>query len=1360
VSRRGLSVFLTLALVLAAFTGFAPGAIAKTTSSNAAAAVAQSRMTKARERREAEVTQAEREAAADRLKAEMAAAETDAVKPTAVPGPGGTPDYFGTTPNWANSPLLKKFIQELPKLSVAYPDTTTYPGSDYYEIELQQYTQKMHPDLPATTLRGYVQVNKGTDGEGNNTIEPDPISYLGPTIFATKDRPVRVKFTNKLPTGEGGDLFIPVDTTIMGAGMGPLGMSAMPMNYTQNRAAVHLHGGKTVWISDGTPHQWITPAGEDTPYPKGVSVRNVPDMPDPGDGSTTFFYSNQQSARMLWYHDHSYGITRLNVYVGEAAGYFITDDTEKKLIADGTIPAEEIPLIIQDKTFVDESTITTTDPTWNWGSTPGTPHTGDLWFTHVYMPNQNPSNIDGVNPMGRWHYGPWFWPPTTAIMNPPVPNPYYISAEATPWENPVAPGVPDNSMGMEAFQDTPIVNGAAYPTLNVDPKAYRFRILNAASDRFLDLQLYEADTSTVSADGRRLTEVKMVPASITPGWPEDWPVDGREGGVPDPTTMGPDWIQIGTESGFLPKPAVFSQQPITWVTDVTLFNAGNVDKHTMLLAPAERSDVVLDFSAYAGKTLILYNDAPAAFPAGDPRYDYYTGAPDLRDTGGVLGAEVGFGPNTRTIMQINVADITPADPYDLDALNAAFASTDTTAGVFEASQNPILVPNTRYDSAYNKTFPADAYVRIFQNEFTFKTIDGTTVTFPLEPKAIQDEMGETFDQYGRMMGNLGLEMPGTNAVNQNFILYGYMDPPTENMKDAMEPLTPVLGDGTQIWKITHNGVDTHPIHFHLFDVQVINRVGWDGFLRYPDDNELGWKDTVRVSPLEDTIVAMRPIVPKQPFGVPESVRPFDPTMPIGSTMGFTNIDPLTGQLMDPPVTNQLFNFGWEYMWHCHILSHEEMDMMRPIAVDVLTTVPAAAALSVEGTPGAPVTLTWVDPTPGDAPATLGDPSNEIGFHIQRATYAANGTLGAYSTIAEGLANQTSYVDTTTVDTATHPAYRYRVVAYNASGSTNSNTVLIGTPFMPPIRISGPDRYTTAIAAAQTAFPDWTNVQHVVVVSGETLVDALAASGLAGAYDGPLLFTQSNVLTAATRNAIAAMPAGVKVHIVGGTPAVSASVASALSSIASVSSVDRTSGSDRYATAAAVATKMKVVLGGAFPNKVFIANGSDANNMYDAIVASPASSNAHLPVLLVSATSVPAATSGAISALGITQKYIVGGTPAVSASIATQLGVAPGDRISGSDRYGTAVAFAQRANTEGWLTYTNVGLTSAIVDGLSGGAMMGKLGGPLLLTSSTSLPTTTRDFLVANKMAIMQSYVFGATNVVSTNVYNAISSALQ
>ena len=155
-----------------------------------------------------------------------------------------------------------------------------------------------------------MQLNNGTDGSGHNTIVPPTTPYyLGPVIQANAGTPVRVKFVNQLPTGTTGNLFLPVDTTLMGAGTGPKGGTEL---YTQNRATIHLHGGFTPWISDGTPHQWITPASETTSYPKGVSVPNVPDMwstqtvdrspparrstNNPGPGAMTLYYTNQQSA--------------------------------------------------------------------------------------------------------------------------------------------------------------------------------------------------------------------------------------------------------------------------------------------------------------------------------------------------------------------------------------------------------------------------------------------------------------------------------------------------------------------------------------------------------------------------------------------------------------------------------------------------------------------------------------------------------------------------------------------------------------------------------------------------------------------------------------------------------------------------------------------------------------------------------------------------------------------------------------------------------------------------------------------------------------------------------------------------------
>ncbi len=100
--------------------------------------------------------------------------------------------------------------------------------------------------------------------------------------------------------------------------------------------------------------------------------------------------------------------------------------------------------------------------------------------------------------------------------------------------------------------------------------------------------------------------------------------------------------------------------------------------------PAERGDVIVDFSKYAGKTLILYNDAPAAYPGRVATYDYYTGMPDL-GAGQVIP---GYGPNTRTIMQVKIAGATPAPAFNLTALNNAFKHHADGSGVFESSPGP------------------------------------------------------------------------------------------------------------------------------------------------------------------------------------------------------------------------------------------------------------------------------------------------------------------------------------------------------------------------------------------------------------------------------------------------------------------------------------------------------------------------------------------------------------------------------------------------------------------------------------------------------------------------------------------------
>jgi FtsP/CotA-like multicopper oxidase with cupredoxin domain len=978
---------------------------------------------------------------------------------------------------------IRKFVDTLPGIDAAgannlgqfipkaIPDTTTFLGSDYYEIAIVEYEEKMHSDLLPTKLRGYVQLDTNViPGAGVPLVNPNgtpinfpsgaqargvtPAHYLGPLIAATKDRPVRIKFYNLLPTGVSGNLFVPVDTSVMGSGPGPSLTAADPdpQNpqcgavglkplgcYAENRANLHLHGGLSPWISDGTPHQWVTPAGESTSYPKGVSTKNVPDMPDPGPGAITFFYTNQQSARLMFYHDHAWGMTRLNVYVGGAAPYMIKDEMEQQLTTDGILPGNVIPLAIQDKTFVpSDAQLISADPLWDkvrWGDA------GDLWVPHVYVPAQNPGDSSGVNQFGRWAYGPWFWPPTNNIDYPPINNPYFVDScnPDVNWCEPLLmPATPFVSMGMESFHDTPVVNGTAYPTVTVQPQAYWFRVLNAANDRSFNLSLYVADPAAA-------TEVQLNPAEVAAAL-----ADSTVFPTPVAGTEGPSWIQIGSEGGFLPAPVVIPAQPTTWVNDPTVFNAGNVDQHSLLLAPAERADVIVDFSQYAGRTLILYNDAPAAFPARDPRYDYYTGNGDYRDTGGTPPTIAGYGPNTRTMMQIRVADGT-GTPFNLAALQAAFAHKADGSGVFESSQNPIIVGQGAYNSAYGTSFqnngPRAGLAQIYDTALSFDTLAGVPLVLPFQRKAIQDEMGEAFEkEYGRMSGNLGLEAPNTQAgLQQNLILYPFVNPATEVVKPIALPpgvnVTPISSatDGTQIWKITHNGVDTHPIHFHLFDVQVLNRVGWDGIIRKPDLNELGWKETVRISPLEDTIVALRPFQPKLPFGLPDSIRPLNPAMPIGSEAVFMNVDAF-GNPISPPITNVMTNFEWEYVWHCHILSHEEMDMMRPISAqaDPMLANPPRVTFTRNTTTGV-VNLTWIDGTPinYNSPTTLttwGSMANEIGYRIERALVANNGNIGAYTPIGTVLANQTAYIDSTAL---VNRNYRYRVVAYTAAGDTQS-----------------------------------------------------------------------------------------------------------------------------------------------------------------------------------------------------------------------------------------------------------------------------------------------------------------------------------
>ena len=986
-----------------------------------------------------------------------------------IAGPGSVTDPVTSSvfqTYYANSPLLRQFVDTLPGLTstakntfakagvagqyipVASPDLTTYPGSEYFILAVVEYSQLMHRDLQkATTLRGYVQLYPKTIERAKGFVLPktaialkypngSPITwpntspaeqvyaydnphYLGPMITTNKGTPVRLKVMNFLPVGKAtldtngkvtsrnGDIFLPVDQSLLGA-------SNIQNTYPQNRISIHLHGGDSPWISDGTPHEWISPANDPTPYKKGDRLTNVPDMPDPGDGAMTLFWPNDQSARLMWFHDHTFGTTRQNAYGGEAAPYLINDPAESALLGN-TIPVDMIPLIIQDKTFVPND-IATQDSKWDtlaWGQP------GDLWFPHVYEPNiiLDSTNAPVNNPAGRWDFGPTD-PGAATVAALPLVDGSYGNVSTTP----------------ESYMDTPVINGVAYPTLNVQPKAYRVRFLNAANDRYFNLSLWVAD-NTIPAllDGRTNTEVKMIAeAPDTNCNPLSFRfADGRPGGVPDPLTAGPNIIQFGNEAGLLPSPVIHNPKPMNFDCDLSETSGG------FYLGNAERADTVIDFSQFAGKTLILYNDSSAPVPDGDTRYDYYTGNPDQSPMGGAPSTAVGFGPNTRTIMQIKVA---------AKVTGAALAPTP--ANAYETTTLPTLT--TTLLNAY--TSVADPHIDntiIADGAVTAKTLLDLQKTYPsMKIKTIE---GGFETNMGRLTANFGLELPGNAAPTP----VGYIDKPSEIINQSE----------TQYWLIKNDDADNHPIHFHLFNVQVLARVNHlTGFVSNPQPNEAGWKDTVQNWPGQDVLVAMKPKTPELPFGLPDSYRLMAPTLAANATtntsldysnligpnvpLAFLQYDLTNGAPLPLPQTNEYYDYGWEYTWHCHILGHEENDLMRPMVYFPTISQPGkpTGVSVVNGL------VSWVDPTPATSLLTKGNSSNEIGFRVERADSGLSNwqpltTSSKFiNQTVNTLANATSLQDASFDPTK---AYSYRVVAVNqavesgSTGETVSDQVQVG-----------------------------------------------------------------------------------------------------------------------------------------------------------------------------------------------------------------------------------------------------------------------------------------------------------------------------
>jgi spore coat protein A len=531
---------------------------------------------------------------------------------------------------------LAKYQQALPVPGHGIVVASPTGSANTYAFTLREISRQLHPQLPPTPIWAYDD-GSGLGGQAGS---------FGMAVAAQSGTPVRASFTHTLPATYPD--WIPVDTRL----------TVKPDKVV--RVMAHLHGGFVAADSDGNPAVTIDGFG-------------------PGD-TQEVFYTNQlpqMPASLLWFHDHGFGTTRLNVFAGLAAAYILRDEHDTGAVDNPIgIPggAYEIPLVIQDRQFSPDGT-----------------------FLYPV------SDIPGVTWIGEY------------------------------------------------FGDVMLVNGKVWPFLNVEPRLYRFRILNGCNARILNLGL----------GGARL------------------------------------W-QIGAEGGLWDQP---------------------VPVKNLVLAPAERADVIADFRPSPGQTLVMKN-APPPKPVVTPA------------------------PSLSAVMQIRV-------------------------GTTVSQPGPATIP---------------------------ASLPGRKADLETETPAVTRYI--TLNEVAPETAAWALNLNGLDFEKST---------PTE---------TPKAGT-VEDWVYVNMTGDTHPMHTHLVTHQVIGRTPFDvaayqsavgsgpsgtpggtdptpfatGPMEPPDPTERGFKDTTKVNPGYFTTIRAK----------------FD--LPAGVTAPQT------------------------YVHHCHIVEHEDNDMMLPFIVE-------------------------------------------------------------------------------------------------------------------------------------------------------------------------------------------------------------------------------------------------------------------------------------------------------------------------------------------------------------------------------------------------------------------------------------------
>jgi FtsP/CotA-like multicopper oxidase with cupredoxin domain len=723
------------------------------------------------------------------------------------------------------------------------PPVMNSVADDKYDIAVREFQQQILPGgiwntvtgrndpFPATPVWSY-----GPAQDPTPAIAPDPTSqfnYPAYTIETRSGKPVDVRWLNQLvanpdacnfgnPVGDPDCNFLPhllpIDQTLHWANppMDCLDGSTRTDCAGDNPAfykgpvpiVTHVHGAHVGPDSDGYPEAWWLPGAGNIPASYARSGRlfdTATGQNTAAQGYADFRYRQDQPATTLWYHDHTLGMTRSNVYAGPAGFWLIrggkNDDakvynTNPRKMKTAKLPGpapvarddvlslnvpgnklrnsiREIPIVIQDRSFNAD---------------------GSLFYP------DNRAFFEGLNVPGQ---PPQF--PGAGVLD----IDFVPDSDIAPIWNP------------EAFFNVMVVNGVAWPTLEVANAKYRFRLLNGCNSRFLNLAL------------------------TYPG-----------GELP--------FIQIGAEQGFLPQPVEILtgfSTPITNGSKPTNRVPAPDPQQALLMGLAERADVIVDFGGLpAGTIVTLTNTAPDA-PFG--------GFPDVPADPSTTGVVMQFVVNPKLS---NKNDTKTTDPYKLVLSAEAPLGNATVTRQVSLNEGESEVVCAEDDGSGN-------LVQVLSSTPPQCTDGGA----PFGPK---EALLGTVDLSGA--GPIGIPLKwtdtsGTSTPAQVQLTSGAVL--TVNVTE-----NPILGD-TEVWEMYNFTADAHPIHLHLVRFQVLSREAIPGFAPVAPvvlPSEKGYKDTVIAYPGEITRV------------------------------------------------KALFDIEGLYVWHCHIVEHEDNEMMRPFVVSAPT----------------------------------------------------------------------------------------------------------------------------------------------------------------------------------------------------------------------------------------------------------------------------------------------------------------------------------------------------------------------------------------------------------------------------------------